>query len=387
MVAVTVVGSGYVGSAMAALLARFHDVTVHDISQERVDKMNSRKSPIEDKEIDEFLADPAVKISATTDKTIAYKNPYFVVVATPTDYDEASGYFNTRSVESVIADAVKFCPDAYVVIKSTIPIGFVASMREKYATKNVAFSPEFLREGRALYDNLYPSRIIVGDDTPKAMEFAKMLASASRIPDVPTILMGTREAESVKLFANTYLAMRVSYFNELDTFALKHNLHAPDILEGVILEPRIGKGYCNPGFGYGGYCFPKDTKQLLANYSDVPQSLISAIVESNHVRKQAIVDAVAAKKPKTVGVYRLAMKSGSDNFRAAAILDIMSQLKSRGFDIVIYEPSVETYQDYVIENDIERFAECDVIIANRMSEEQRALFGDKLFTRDVFFTD
>jgi len=385
---ITVVGSGYVGSAMAALLAKYHSVTVLDISQERVDKMNSRKSPIEDKEIDEFLADPDVKILATTDKAVAYKSPDFIVVATPTDYDEASGYFNTRTVDSVIADAVKVCPDAYIVVKSTIPIGFVGSMRKKYDTKNIAFSPEFLREGRALYDNLYPSRVIVGDDSPKAVEFADMLASASRVPDVPKLLMGTREAESVKLFANTYLAMRVSYFNELDTFALKYHLNAADIVEGVMLEPRIGKGYCNPGFGYGGYCFPKDTKQLLANCAGVPQCLISAIVEANLVRKQSIVDAVVAKKPKTIGVYRLAMKAGSDNFRDAAILDIMGQLKARGFDIVIYEPSVDKYQDYTIDNDLGRFAtDSDIIIANRVPNEHRILFGKKLFTRDIFGTD
>jgi UDPglucose 6-dehydrogenase len=385
---ITVVGSGYVGSAMAALLAKQHNVTVLDISQERVDKMNNRKSPIEDKDIDEFLADPNLHIAATVDKNLAYKNPDFVIVATPTDYDAASGYFNTRSVDSVIADAAKSCPDAYIVVKSTIPIGFVDSMREKHSTKNIAFSPEFLREGRALHDNLYPSRIIVGDDSPNGVKFANMLASASRIPDVPKIHMGAREAESVKLFANTYLAMRVSYFNELDTFALKHNLIASDIVEGVMLEPRIGKGYCNPGFGYGGYCFPKDTKQLLANFAEVPQSLIGAIVESNLVRKQAIVDAVLERKPKTVGVYRLAMKSGSDNFRDAAILDVMRQLRDRGIEVVIYEPTVDTYQDYNIQNDLERFAtECDLIVANRVSTEHRIIFGKRLFTRDIFGTD
>lgn len=387
---VTVVGSGYVGSAMAALLAKYHNVIVLDISHERVDKMNSRKSPIEDKEIDEFLADPDVKILATTDKTVAYENPDFIVVATPTDYDEASGYFNTKTVESVIANANHMCPTALIVIKSTIPIGFVDSMRTKYVTDNIVFSPEFLREGRALHDNLYPSRIIIGDNSSKSVysDFGTLLASASRVPDVPVLYMGTREAESVKLFANTYLAMRVSYFNELDTFALKYHLNAADIIEGVTLEPRIGKGYCNPGFGYGGYCFPKDSKQLLANCAGVPQRLISAIVESNLVRKQAIVDTVVAKKPKTIGVYRLSMKSGSDNFRDAAILDIMAQLKARGFDIVIYEPSVDKYQDYVADNDLGRFAtECDLIIANRVPIEHRILFGKKLFTRDIFGTD
>ena len=385
---ITVVGSGYVGSAMAVLLARGYNVTVLDISQERVDKLNNRESPIEDKDIDEILSDPSLNIVATIDKNVAYKSPDFVIVATPTDYDTATCHFNTHSIDSVVADAVKACPDAYIIIKSTVPIGFVDSMRKKHSIKNIAFSPEFLREGRALYDNLYPSRIIIGDDSPKGVEFAEMLAAASLVPDVPKLYMGSREAESVKLFANTYLAMRVSYFNELDTFAMKHNLIASDIVEGIMLEPRIGKGYCNPGFGYGGYCFPKDTKQLRANFARVPQTLIGAIVDSNLVRKQAIVDEVAARGPKTIGVYRLTMKSGSDNFRDAAILDVMGELRGRGFEVMIYEPSVDVYQDYAIENDLGRFAtECDLIIANRVSTEHRILFGKRLFTRDIFGTD
>ena len=385
---ITVVGSGYVGSAMAALLSKEHNVTVLDISQERVDSLNNRKSPIEDKDIDEFLSDPNISIQATTQKSIAYADPEFVIIATPTDYDTKSGYFNTRSVDSVILDAKNMCPNAYIIIKSTIPIGFVDSIRTKYSISNIAFSPEFLREGRALYDNLYPSRIIVGDNAPRAIEFAEMLASASRIPDVPKIYMGSREAESVKLFANTYLAMRVSYFNELDTFALKHDLDASKIVEGVMLEPRIGSGYCNPSFGYGGYCFPKDTKQLHANFAGIPQSLIGAIVESNIVRKQAIIDDIASKNLKTIGIYRLAMKAGSDNCRDAAILDIMSQLRARGFVIKIHDKSFSSYQDYDIENNLEKFInECDIIIANRAPEEIRALFGSKLFTRDIFFTD
>ena len=385
---ITVIGSGYVGSAMAALLSKEHNVTVLDISQERVDSLNNRKSPIEDKDIDEFLSDPNISIKATTQKSIAYADPEFVIIATPTDYDTNSGYFNTRSVDSVILDAKNMCPNAYIIIKSTIPIGFVDSIRTKYSISNIAFSPEFLREGRALYDNLYPSRIIVGDNAPRAIEFAEMLASASCIPDVPKIYMGSREAESVKLFANTYLAMRVSYFNELDTFALKHDLDASKIVEGVMLEPRIGSGYCNPSFGYGGYCFPKDTKQLHANFAGIPQSLIGAIVESNIVRKQAIIDDIASKNLKTIGIYRLAMKAGSDNCRDAAILDIMSQLRARGFVIKIHDKSFSSYQDYDIENNLEKFInECDIIIANRAPEEIRALFGSKLFTRDIFFTD
>lgn len=385
---ITVVGSGYVGSAMAALLSKEHNVTVLDISQERVDSLNNRKSPIEDKDIDEFFSDQNISIKATTQKSIAYADPDFVIIATPTDYDTNSGYFNTRSVDSVILDAKNMCPNAYIIIKSTIPIGFVDSIRTKYSISNIAFSPEFLREGRALYDNLYPSRIIVGDNAPQAIEFAEMLASASRIPDVPKIYMGSREAESVKLFANTYLAMRVSYFNELDTFALKHGLNASKIVEGVMLEPRIGSGYCNPSFGYGGYCFPKDTKQLHANFVDIPQSLIGAIVESNIVRKQAIIDDIASKNLKTIGIYRLAMKAGSDNCRDAAILDIMSQLRARGFVIKIHDKSFSSYQDYDIENNLDKFInECDIIVANRAPEEIRALFGSKLFTRDIFFTD
>jgi UDPglucose 6-dehydrogenase len=385
---VTVVGSGYVGSAMSVLLAKHHNVTVLDISQERVDKINDRKSHIEDKDIDEFLLDVDLNLTATTDKNVAYKSPDFVVVATPTDYDEKTNFFNTRTVESVIVDAVRLCPSAYIVIKSTIPIGFVNLMREKYAIENVAFSPEFLREGRALYDNLYPSRIIVGDDSVKAVQFAKMLAEASRTPQVSCLYMGAREAESVKLFANTYLAMRVAFFNELDTFAMKNYLIASDIIEGITLEPRIGTGYCNPSLGYGGYCFPKDTKQLRANFDGVPQSLIGAIIESNIVRKQAIIDEIVAKKPQVVGVYRLTMKSGSDNFRAAAVFDIMSEIKARGIDVQIYEPAVDTYQDYVVENDLETFAlNCDLIVANRVCDEHRILFGKRLFSRGVFGAD
>jgi UDPglucose 6-dehydrogenase len=388
MMNITVVGSGYVGSAMAVLLAQHDHVTVLDISEDRVNMLNSKKSPIEDKDINEFLVTKDLNITATTDKNSAYKKSEFVIVATPTDYDVKSGYFNTKTVESVIADAVNMCPDALIVIKSTIPIGFVDSMREKYSTTNIVFSPEFLREGRALHDNLYPSRIILGDDSAKAVMFGTLLAKASRKPDVPILYMGSKESESVKLFANTYLAMRVAYFNELDTFALKHDLVASDIIEGVSLEPRIGSGYCNPGMGYGGYCFPKDTKQLLANFAEVPQTIIGAIVESNIVRKQAIVDVISSQELKTIGVYRLAMKAGSDNFRDAAIIDIMRQLRAKGHDIVIYEPTVNAFEDYAVDNDLESFVDkADIILANRVDDEKRVLFGKKLFTRDVFGTD
>ncbi|ABT16705.1 UDP-glucose dehydrogenase [Acanthocystis turfacea chlorella virus 1] len=384
---VTVVGSGYVGSAMAALLSQSHMVTVLDIDEGRVNSLNNRKSPIEDKDIDASLANPFIRLFATTDKLKAYAAPDFVVIATPTNYDTESGYFDTRYVQSVIADVVKFSPDSYIVIKSTIPIGFVDSMRATFGTKNIAFSPEFLREGRALYDNLHPSRIIIGDEGENATAFVEMLGRESLIKDVPKLFMSTREAESVKLFANTYLAMRVSFFNELDSFAMVNGLNAKDIIEGITHEPRIGGGYCNPSFGYGGYCFPKDTKQLLANFEGIPQTMIGAIVTSNTVRKQAIVDEIVhrAGNVKTIGIYRLAMKSDSDNFRDAAILGIMSQLRVRGFDVIIYEPATEKFEDYDIVNDLGKFVtSSDVIVANRVPLEHRLLFGKKLFTRDIF---
>ncbi|AGE55735.1 UDP-N-acetyl-D-mannosamine dehydrogenase / UDP-glucose 6-dehydrogenase [Acanthocystis turfacea Chlorella virus MN0810.1] len=385
---VTVVGSGYVGSAMAALLSQTHSVTVLDIDEGRVRSINNRKSPIEDKDIDAALANPFIRLVATTDKKVAYDSPDFVVIATPTNYDTESGYFDTRSVQSVIADVVKFSPDSYVVIKSTIPIGFVDSMRETYGTKNIAFSPEFLREGRALYDNLNPSRIIIGDEGEKAAAFVDMLDRESLVKGVPKLFMSTREAESVKLFANTYLAMRVSFFNELDSYAMVNGLNAKDIIEGITHEPRIGGGYCNPSFGYGGYCFPKDTKQLLANFENIPQTMIGAIVTSNTVRKQAIVDEIVSRAgdAKTIGIYRLAMKSDSDNFRDAAILGIMGQLRARGYEVIIYEPAATEFEDYEVVNDLGKFVtSADVIVANRVaSPEHRLLFGKKLFTRDVY---
>lgn len=386
---VTVVGSGYVGTAMAVLLSRKHRVTVLDVDKTRVQSINERKSPIEDKDIDEVLKDPLIRIRATTNKIVAYDNPKFVIIATPTNYNPETGFFDTRTVESVIQDIQDLAPkNTFIVIKSTIPIGFVDNMRAKFNTKNIAFSPEFLREGTALYDNLNPSRIIIGDTSQNATDFVNMLANESNNNNVPKLFMNPREAESVKLFANTYLAMRVSFFNELDSFAMNHGLDASNIIEGVCHEPRIGMGYCNPSFGYGGYCFPKDTKQLLANFADVPQTLIEAIVKSNTVRKQAITDEIMLRKPKTVGVYRLTMKSGSDNFRDAAILDIMKQLRARGFDIVIYEPTVQNFEDYNVVNNITKFAtESDIIIANRVSTEHRILFGKKLFTRDVYGND
>ncbi|AGE52957.1 UDP-N-acetyl-D-mannosamine dehydrogenase / UDP-glucose 6-dehydrogenase [Paramecium bursaria Chlorella virus CZ-2] len=397
---ITVVGSGYVGSALAVMLARHNKVIVLDISQERVDKINARVSPIEDKHIDAYFSEHDLNLKATTDKTLAYAKAEFVIVATPTNYNEETGNFDTRSVESVIDDVMNISSNpSYIVIKSTIPVGFVDSMREKYSTKCIAFSPEFLREGSALQDNLYPSRIVVGDDSSDATEFAELLAESSYLPDVPRIFMGPREAESVKLFANTYLAMRVAFFNELDTFALWNKLSCADIIRGVTLDPRIGAEYCNPSFGYGGYCLPKDTKQLQSNFIGIPQSLVSSIVESNIVRKQAIVDAIVRildqkknrknkNRKNTVGIYRLAMKTGSDNSRDAAVLVIASQLRACGVEVVVHDPAISSYEQYTIDNDVQSFtSRCDLIIANRVDDEHRVLFGKKLFTRDVFSSD
>lgn len=391
MTSITIVGSGYVGSAMAALLAKNHKVTVLDVNEDRVKSINSRKSPIEDRDIEEVFQNSQIRLRATTNKTVAYYLTKYVIIATPTNYDPESGYFDTRTVESVIQDVLTHSPKSFIVIKSTIPIGFVDSMRIKFGTSNIAFSPEFLREGRALHDNLYPSRIIIGDESQEARDFVDILARESLVKDVPKLFMSPREAESVKLFANTYLAMRVSFFNELDSFALKHGLNASNIIRGITHEPRIGTGYCNPSFGYGGYCFPKDTKQLLANFDGVPQSLIESIVKSNIVRKQAIVDDIVSRKTKyvnTIGVYRLAMKSGSDNFRDAAIIDVMKQLRSRGFDVLIYEPTVLSFQDYRIVNDLDEFRDgADIVIGNRVPDEHRVFFGKKLFTRDIYGND
>ncbi|APC25831.1 UDP-glucose dehydrogenase [Only Syngen Nebraska virus 5] len=383
---ITVVGCGYVGTACAVLLAQNNEVTILDISEERVQLIKNKKSPIEDKEIEEFLETKDLKLTATTDKVTAYKNAEFVIIATPTDYDVVTRHFNTKTVEKVIEDVIKNTKsEPTIVIKSTIPIGFVDKAREQFDYKNIIFSPEFLREGRALYDNLYPSRIIVGDESPSALKFANLLIEGSKTPQVPVLTMGTREAEGVKLFSNTYLAMRVAYFNELDTFAMSHNMNAKEIIDGVTLEPRIGQGYCNPSFGYGAYCFPKDTKQLLANFEGVPQDIVSAIVESNETRKEALVSEVENRFPTTVGVYKLAAKAGSDNFRSSAIVDVMKKLANKGYCIKIFEPAVEEFENYEVDNDLTNFAkESDVIIANRVPVDHRILFGKKLVTRDIY---
>jgi len=386
---ITVVGTGYVGLSNAILLANSGiEVVALDIIPEKIEMINKGISPIEDKEIKEYL--PKVvqngKLKATTDKNKAYKDAEFIIVATPTDYDPITNYFNTKSVEIVIQDALEINPNALIVIKSTIPIGYVENIRKNFNTNNIIFSPEFLREGKALYDNLYPSRIIVGEKSKRAQKFAELLKDAALKDNVPILLMNPTEAEAVKLFANTYLAMRVAFFNELDMFTESHNLHTQDIIEGVCLDPRIGMHYNNPSFGYGGYCLPKDTKQLLANYeqADIPQTLMKAIIESNTKRKLFIVKQVLKNNPKKVGIYRLIMKAGSDNFRSSAIFDVMEMLKPH-VDLVIYEPvaNEKEIDGIPITNDLNILKECDIILANRM-EKQLESFKDKVYTRDLY---
>ncbi|HDR1204005.1 TPA: nucleotide sugar dehydrogenase, partial [Pasteurella multocida] len=360
-----------------------------DIDQNKVDLINNKRSPITDKEIEDFLQNKSLTMIATTDKEVALKNADFVIIATPTDYNTETGYFNTSTVEAVIEQTLSINSQATIVIKSTIPVGFTENMREKFNTQNLIFSPEFLREGKALYDNLYPSRIIVGSTSSQAKVFADMLTQCARKKDVTVLFTHNTEAEAVKLFANTYLAMRVAFFNELDTYASLHHLNTKDIIKGISTDPRIGTHYNNPSFGYGGYCLPKDTKQLLANYADVPQNLIEAIVKSNETRKHFITHDVLNKKPKTVGIYRLIMKSGSDNFRASAILDIMPNLKESGVEIVIYEPTLnqQVFEDYPVINQLSEFINrSDVILANR-SEPALNQCSHKIYTRDIFGSD
>ncbi|HDR1343699.1 TPA: nucleotide sugar dehydrogenase, partial [Pasteurella multocida] len=373
----------------AVLLAQHHNVILLDIDQNKVDLINNKKSPITDKEIEDFLQNKSLTMMATTDKEVALKNADFVIIATPTDYNTETGYFNTSTVEAVIEQTLSINPQATIIIKSTIPVGFTEKMREKFNTPNLIFSPEFLREGKALYDNLYPSRIIVGSTSYQAKVFADMLTQCARKKDVTVLFTHNTEAEAVKLFANTYLAMRVAFFNELDTYASLHHLNTKDIINGISTDPRIGTHYNNPSFGYGGYCLPKDTKQLLANYADVPQNLIEAIVKSNETRKRFITHDVLNKKPKTVGIYRLIMKSGSDNFRASAILDIMPHLKENGVEIVIYEPTLnqQAFEDYPVINQLSEFINrSDVILANR-SEPDLNQCSHKIYTRDIFGGD
>lgn len=383
---ITVVGSGYVGMSIAVLLAQKNDVVVHDIIPDRVDKVNSKQSTVADPVIEAFLAEKDLNLTATLDKKAAYEGASFVVVATPTDYDYNTDYFNTTSVDEVVNDSLKFNPDALVVIKSTIPVGHTKSLQEKHNTDRIIFSPEFLREGNALLDNLYPSRIIVGSNIQNAKDFAYLLVKGAQKSEIETLFVDSAEAEAIKLFANTYLAMRVSFFNELDSFSLAKDLDAKSIIKGVCLDQRIGDGYNNPSFGYGGYCLPKDTKQLLANYNQIPQTLIQAIVSSNNMRKDFISEYIIKLNPKIVGIYRLVMKNGSDNFRSSAVQGIIKRIKAKGIRLIIYEPELKEneYFGSKVIKDIKRFkTKCDVIIANRMNEDLVDVHS-KCFTRDLF---